>query len=158
MIKKILPPEECAKCKGCCFFDSADIWEVPYILPELAQYIKENHQSVELAKTGDGYKFKLPDKLSENKLFVCPMLSESGCVLGDNKPFDCRIYPFRVMKDKSGADRIAVSNYCKSISEVQTEKLKEFLTSSGLYEKIIAYKNNNPFIVIDYTDDYTIIY
>lgn len=157
MIKEILPPKKCMECRGCCFFGSDDLYEVPYILPELAEYIKENYKSVELIQISNGYTFKLPDELSENNLFVCPMLSESGCVLGDDKPFDCGIYPFRVMKDKCGTERIAVAKYCKGISGIQTEKLKNFLLSSGLYDKIISYMNDNPYIALDYTEDYAII-
>lgn len=157
MVKAILPPEKCMHCKGCCYFDSTDIYEVPDILSELADYIVRNYSDTRLIKCGEIYRFEFPENLKEGEIFTCPMLSEKGCVLGDNKPFDCKIYPFRIMNDKNGKCHVAVSNYCGGIKELGIEEMREFLLSSGLYTKIMDYKAINPGSVLEYTQEYKIV-
>jgi hypothetical protein len=66
--EKILTAEQCAECKGCCWFDE-DEWEAPEPLDSR------------------------PDSRS-----VCVHLTESGCALGRSKPLECSLYPFRVMQ------------------------------------------------------------
>ena len=96
MLTEILSREACAKCRVCCVFDKDDIWEIPVISPETAEYIKKNiDENAELEPYEDGYRFVMHFK-DGDELTYCPMLTENGCALGDNKPFDCRVWPFRV--------------------------------------------------------------
>lgn len=157
MVKQILPPEKCVKCKGCCYFDKSDIYEVPDILPELAKYIEENYKNIKLVKYGSIYRFEFPENLKEGDIFTCPMLAETGCVLRDDKPFDCRIYPFRIMNDKNGKCHVAVSDYCSGVKGISLSDMREFLLSSGLYTKIMEYKKLNPASVLEYTKEYKIV-
>ena len=68
MIYEILSAEQCAACKGCCFFDKDDAWESPAPLTE------------------------------KDGLLVCDYLKPDGCSLKSKKPVECAMYPFRVMQ------------------------------------------------------------
>ena len=94
MLSKILSKEECAKCRICCCFDSYDIWETPYISQTLASKILQEYTpKQEFIKKENHFLFKM-DKEQNADLYYCPMLdNEKGCILGDDKPFDCRIWP-----------------------------------------------------------------
>ena len=94
MLKKVLSPSTCAACGFCCVFDREDSWELPFITDELAGS-SAICGKVNLLKKGKGFVFA--PEYGENGLFRCPMLTETGCSLGDDKPFCCRIWPFRVM-------------------------------------------------------------
>ena len=37
-------------------------------------------------------------KFNGDEIIYCPAASDHGCVLGDKRPFDCKIWPFRVNK------------------------------------------------------------
>ena len=55
MLTEILSREACAKCRVCCVFDKDDIWEIPVIPPETAEYIKKNiDENAELEPYEDG--------------------------------------------------------------------------------------------------------
>jgi len=99
MIQKILKAEKCAECKGCCFFDGDDAWESP------CQLTMDN------AKNGD--------------YMVCVHLTPNGCSLGEGKPVECAMYPFRVMQ--LGEHKvIAVCKYCKPVMDLPLSRLVQF--------------------------------
>jgi hypothetical protein len=83
------------------------------------------------------------------------MLTESGCCLGDDKPFECQIWPYRIM---SQGDKllISLSLLCKPICEKSLASIVTLL-KNGLAEKIIAYAKLHPCIIKEYTDGYPIL-
>ena len=154
MLKKILSGESCAKCRVCCVFDKSDQWEIPLISRELADYLEKN---VKTGYTLKPYKnsFVFDMKYDGDGLSRCPMLTEKGCLLGDSKPFDCRIWPFRVMKlDELLA--ITVSPVCDSVSSLPLKKLCEFL-SGGMGDTIFKAAEEYPDMIKDYIDGYPIL-
>lgn len=154
MLKEILNKSTCAECRMCCIFDRYDIWETPVFNEETKNKVLEFNPCAEFAKVGDSYMLNA-GKLAEGDLFICPALTENGCILGDEKPFDCRIYPFRIM-EQDGRRVIAVSMLCEAVHGQSHEKLKNFL-NNGLAEKIFAYADENPQTVKPYYDNYTVI-
>ncbi len=150
MLKKILPRETCGKCRVCCGFDESDKWEIPLVFGELKEYI-EGHYDCKIAPRGNEYVFDM--EFDGDKVVYCPMASENGCVLGDMKPFDCRIWPFRVNRlDESGGRLvITVSPVCGAVSDLPLSRLTEFVKEDGfadmLFEQAELHKDMvKPFI------------
>lgn len=154
MLKEILNKATCAECRMCCIFDRYDIWETPVFDEETKNRVLEFNPNAKFVKVGEGYMLNAGE-LAEGDLFTCPALTENGCILGDGKPFDCCIYPFRVM-EKNGQRVIAVSTLCEAVHGQSHDKLREFL-EKGLAEKIFAYADVNPDIVKPYYDNYTVL-
>ena len=86
---------------------------------------------------------------------ACPALSENGCILGDEKPFDCRIWPFRVM-ELDGCRIIAVSSLCIDVHSQSHDSLRAFL-KEGLAAEIFAYADKFPEAVHEYYDNYSVL-
>lgn len=161
MLKKLLSAEECKECHFCCCFSREDIWETPIIFEELREYITKNiHKNIDYmdcpgcGKDTKSYLFDVPFKDGE-QIIWCPMLSETGCILKDNKPFDCRIWPFRMMQF-AGKLVITVSPVCKSISEHSIRELSEFV-QDGFGEMLYDMAEKHPEIVKPYIKDYPIL-
>ena len=114
MLKSVLKGEQCARCKICCSFVRADVWEAP-------EFTRDR-----LNETA----FK-----DENEILFCPSLDrDKGCTLGEDKPFDCKIWPLRpFMID--GKLKIGVANICPAFQTETDYKLKELL-ENGLYDTI----------------------
>ncbi|MDE5569694.1 MAG: hypothetical protein K2J47_09590 [Ruminococcus sp.] len=155
MIKKILSGKTCAECRMCCIFDRYDIWETPLFDEETKNKVLVFNPNAVFVKVGDKYMLNAGE-LADEDLFSCPALTENGCILGDEKPFDCRIWPFRIM-EKDGKRVIAVSTLCEEVHGQNHDNLREFL-ESGLAEKIFAYADENPEAVKPYYDNYTMIF
>lgn len=151
MLKKILSPETCGKCRVCCVFDRDDIWEIPLISKELYHNISENRPGLKLKPRGENsYVFDM--KFENDGLTYCPALSDKGCTLGENKPFDCKIWPLRAMK-KGDDIVITISPVCGAVDPLKPE-VKEL--AKELSEIIFKEAEKNPDIVKDYIDGYPI--
>ncbi|MGN0665242.1 MAG: YkgJ family cysteine cluster protein [Huintestinicola sp.] len=160
MLKNILSPEKCAGCRICCIFDSYDIWETPVVSRELRDRILSQRSDIEFISKGDSidsFLFKVrPYEIDGRGLFSCPALDHSkGCTLGDNKPFDCKIWPYRIM-DMNGRRVITIASICP---ELYARPLKELVDElkNGLADIIFREADKNPDIIKPYEDGYPVL-
>lgn len=154
MIKEILDQRVCAGCRMCCVFDRYDIWETPVFEADTMKKVLDTNPDAKFAPVGSGYVINAGE-IADGELFCCPALTDSGCILGDEKPFDCRIWPFRIM-DHDGCRVIAVSSLCEEIHGRDHEELKKFL-KKGLAETIFSYADKNPQIIKPFYGNYTVV-
>ncbi len=156
MLEKILKQETCANCRFCCQFDCTDLWELPVLPEETAKAVQRLRPAVQLVDVGTEQTFAAP-ALEGETLFSCPMLGEHGCCMGKDKPFDCKIWPFRMMLDKEGVCRIAVSEFCHGMEAYTDQELREFLQQGGLAETILDYAETHPSHKKPYAEEYRFI-
>lgn len=154
MLKKILSGKVCAECRLCCIFDRYDIWETPVFTAEIRDRILESRPQTEFVSKDGGFIFKA-DNIGENQLFSCPALTENGCMLGDDKPFDCRIWPYRVM-EVGGRRAITIASICNELYNRPLSQLVGYL-KEGLAETIFSYADAHPEIVKPYYEGYPVL-
>lgn len=155
MLKNILKGSDCASCKICCVFDKYDLWETPVIDGELEKLISEKFPGVSFVQKGNEKIFRMEE--SGDGLYRCPMLDpQKGCRLGDSKPFDCRIWPFRVM-ELGGKRVISMASICPEMFAKPLSELCGELDRDGLAEKIAAFADSHPDIVKPYENGYPIL-
>ena len=154
MLKKILNQSTCGGCRVCCVFDRDDVWELPLLRESDLPAVRE-HYSGELIKRGDS-SFVFDVSFDERGLTYCPMLTEHGCILGDSKPFDCKIWPFRV-NDLNGTLVITLSPVCEAVSALPLLILTKFVNSDGFADKLFAEAAKNPDMVKPYIEGYPIL-
>ena len=157
MLKKILSSNTCAECRICCVFDKYDVWETPVISRELKEKIAGEFPELRFVSKGDAFIFNMEENWNnEKELFYCPALDpQKGCTLGDMKPFDCKVWPYRIM-DLGENLVISIASICP---EMYARPLSE-LTSAledGLAEKIFAEAEKNPEMVKPYEQGYPIL-
>lgn len=154
MLKKILDGRVCADCRLCCIFDRYDVWETPVFTEEIKNKIQEKCPEAEFVSVNGGYIFKVREFDGEG-LFRCPALTEKGCFLGDEKPFDCRIWPYRVM-NIGGRRAITIASICDELYNRPLSQLVNFL-KEGLADEIIRYADAHPEIVKAYDESYPVL-
>ena len=127
-VRQIIPEGFCLECDGCCRFTSDNPpWPPHAIRP-------------------------VPNKKDNN--FLCPDLniSDNKCKIYKTRPFECRLYPFLINRDKvSGKIFLSLDLNCPFAQEQPkskefekyTEYLTTFLKSAGF---IKALKDNAEFI------------
>ena len=161
MLKKILSRESCAKCRVCCGFDRDDVWEIPVVTAHTAEIIKQKVADCpELEAYEDGYRFVM--HFDDEGMAYCPMLTENGCLLGDDKPFDCRVWPFRINRISDELLGITVSPVCDTVSALSISKLTSFINEKddegfSLADRMVNYAKEHPYIIKPYVEDYPII-
>lgn len=154
MLGKLLSRKECAECRICCCFDSSDIWETPVIDSITQEKIKNINPSQEFLNQGGSKLLKL-EKEQGGDLYFCSVLDrENGCKLGNEKPFDCRIWPLRVLK-LDGRLVIGLSPVCPAVAKKPIEQVSK--TARELAPVIFEYAQKNPDIVKEYKPEYTVL-
>lgn len=152
MLKEILSGESCASCRLCCVFDRDDCWEMPLVTPESAAEITDRYPEVKIIPAGENKLCGIFDsEYDSDGLTRCPMLTESGCKLGDGKPFDCRIWPFRVMR-KDGCLLLTLSPVCETVSSLPVSKISDF--AAKIADSVFEEAKRNPEMIKDYVEGY----
>lgn len=154
MLKKILKGSSCAECRLCCIFDRYDVWETPVFTPEIRDKILEVKPATKFISKDNGYIFRV-EEFSDEGLFSCPALTENGCILSDGKPFDCRIWPYRIM-NISGRRAITIASICDELYNRPLSQLVDFL-KEGLADEIFRYADSHPEIVKPYYEGYPVL-
>ena len=119
MLSQYIKKENCHKCQFCCRFNYNNLWDVPLFTNEEKEKWEKKYSSITFKKMKTLW---TPTLIVEGEYFNCPFLNHDGCILGKNKPFDCAIWPFYVMK-KEGNIVLAKCNDCQTINEVSKESL-----------------------------------
>ena len=153
MLKNILSSSDCADCRICCVFDRYDLWETPAIPETMKDALEELDPSVEFIAKDGSYRFKMVE--DSEGLYYCPMLTETGCKLGDSKPMECRIWPFRLMR-LGDFLVIAMASICPTMYKKSLKRLVEEL-DSGLADIIYQEGEKFPEIIKDYCEGYPIL-
>lgn len=157
MLKKILSPAFCAECRLCCKFDCTDTWELPVFAKKTADAVTVLSPDAQFTQAGDELTFKAPP-LSGGELYSCPALTDHGCGLSaEHKPFDCMIWPFRMMRDENGRMVITVCTLCNGIGKKDTESLAAFLREEKLDTLIFSYAEKHPSHIKPLMDGYRIV-
>ena len=83
----------CLSCDVCCRFPEQGSFLAPVVTPDEAGAIGKEGR-VDLVPSGDGY--------------ICPFFTTSSnrCSIYDVRPFDCKLYPFALMKSRDGNEII----------------------------------------------------
>lgn len=157
MLKGLLEKQTCAECQICCGFDSSDLWEMPVMTEKTVKRLSELNPSAKFLEKDGGFVTD-PGDLKPEELFFCPALDrEKGCVLGEDKPFDCRIWPLRVMETEDKRYRfITVSPVCPEIFSRSLAEISRFVQGK-LENEIFRYAQENPQIIKPYIKGYPII-
>ena len=175
MLSKILSKSSCAACKFCCSFRRQSLWETPLFPPEVVEKLSRENEYVvvgEFSPIQDARGIR--DAREEPKAYrlvlennyrtddpeeevPCTFLNpQKGCILkGEDKPFDCSIWPLRIM-NKNGKLVIALTPTCSAIGSVPSKALVE-LVQGGLGEKIFEYAKTHPYIIKEYKEGFPVI-
>jgi hypothetical protein len=83
-------------------------------------------------------------------------LTEKGCSLGTQKPFDCQIWPFRAVRLKSGEIAVTLSPYCKKVFSLPLQEIYSFY-NDNLHDKIMYAVQNSDIKIVDYEKGYPVM-
>ncbi|MBO4904344.1 MAG: hypothetical protein J5367_03900 [Lachnospiraceae bacterium] len=158
MMEEILSPADCAKCEFCCSFRRQSLNLTPYFAAENVDEICRLYPEARFKTLpGGAVTIDLDDKYqtddSEEEA-LCPF-NHTGCILPDNlKPFDCKLWPFRLMRGENGL-LLALVPTCPWIKKDDPGKLKE--VAMTMAKEAARYAKIHPELIIDYRADYQII-
>lgn len=164
MLSPILSKSDCAACRFCCSFRRVSMWETPVFTNENIEAIKANHPELlselnTFTKDGSIYAtYDLSDKYTTDnpdEEALCPFLdTNSGCILNAyEKPWDCKIWPLRVVKLENSDPYISLTPTCPSINKLNINDVKAFV-ESDLSEDLLEYAKKHPCLYKTDRDDF----
>lgn len=157
MLKDVLSPEDCAKCGFCCSFRRQSLNLTPYFAKEsIAQISRLYPEAHFKTLPNNAITIDIDDKYHTNdsdEEALCPF-NRKGCILPEAlKPFDCKLWPFRLMRGDDGL-LLALVPTCPWIKDDHS-KFKETALSVG--KEAMEYAKTHPEIIIEYRADYRVI-
>ena len=154
MLGKILSHDSCAQCRLCCTFVESDKWEIPVFA---GKDETETARSIAKVRNIPGTESCVFDmKFNGDEIVCCPAASDHGCILGDDRPFDCKIWPFRV-NDLNGTHVLTLSPVCSAVKKLPLETLCEFAGENGFAETLFRHAAEFPETVKPYEYGYPIL-
>ena len=158
MLRSILSPSECAECKFCCSFRRCSLWETPRFDAEQTAELQRKYPRAKF-KPADGVftvdldgRYRTDDSKEEA---LCWFNEGKGCILGKDKPFECAVWPLRVMR-KDGCLVIVLSPGCRVLSSKPLSVIQQ-LVDDGLGAKIFEHARKIPEYVRDYKEGYPVL-
>ena len=155
MVGALLSKEDCARCKFCCSFRRQSLWETPAFaeesLPEIKKICPDARFETlfgNMAKMNLDGLYQTDD--AEEEVFC--FFNKNGCVLPERlKPFECKIWPLRVMK-KEKKIFVARALSCPTLLKQDIENI--FNVAEGLAKTMRTYVNLYPGIIKEYHEGY----
>jgi Fe-S-cluster containining protein len=153
MLGRVLKPEDCKKCKECCKFFLDEDWDIP-ILTKSEKNLQQYDSNIVYFRSGL-WKINILGLNNEERI-ACPFLVEdTGCILKNNKPFECRIWPFNIMRQKKNKLFIALSKECPVINKCDKKELIAIVMKNK--DELINAALENPEIIKNFNDNYEVI-
>ena len=116
---------ECCNCKQCCNFTVEDLWDLPKFTEEDMKIISIKYNNIVMQKQNTTYVPKIIVHSSEYK--YCPFLVDDiGCILNENKPIDCALWPFYIMRQ---------GNQLMLVQDLSCHVLRD-ITKKQVYENL----------------------
>ena len=150
MIGAVLAKETCKACRNCCWYTDIDVWDAPGFTKVELDRAKKIVAYPVYEDRGLFY-FKMEKRKGK---YLCPLLSENGCLLGAEKPFKCAIWPLYVVHI---GDRLAlaISNECPSVYQLSNEELVDRL--KDVMTQIVAKIKETPELIEQYREHFRIV-
>jgi Fe-S-cluster containining protein len=144
-MRQIVHHEQCKRCRECCRFRANRQDFAPIFTVEELQAIREVRESLPeflpFKETTNVYQIRLKEAEHSDPAYpyVCPFLDEENyqCTIYDVRPFDCRIWPFIVLKNDEGKISLQhfTGNACLALQEVSPEDFREY---EAYMEKLVS--------------------
>jgi len=168
--ESMVPSELCLKCDICCRFPQAESSLAPFFTEQETTRALDaglSLASFEGRKSGKIHLVPFPSDVvspGHQEGCICPAFDPRSqkCSIYDVRPFDCRLYPFALMR-KPNDDGIilGIDTKCPFIRDSQNAGIIDYygrelikLLKSSPYQEMF---NENPGLIGPYQDDVTIL-
>ena len=160
MLTSIFTPATCSSCKLCCNFCPASSWETPYLENKLADQLEA--RGIALTTRPNGSRsFALHFHMNDpQETCNCPLLNpDSGCTLPRaERPFECRVWPLRLMYTPEGALCIACYDSCPALNTPEAKKAMHDYATGELLPVMLQYAAEHPQSIRPFNPNYSVLW
>ena len=165
-LKRLVPSDVCLVCSGCCrFAEAQSVWGPFFLFDEIRRLTEANLVPSCLFThpdhaAGRGAWINL---IEGDGQFLCPCLDTDRhtCRIYPHRPFDCRLYPFILVREDAGI-RLAVDEKCPHVQKqgasAAFNEHAAYLTQLLSGPQGTAFLRAHPDIVQDYPSEYRVLH
>jgi Fe-S-cluster containining protein len=160
-LKQIVPSSLCFTCDVCCRFPEETSFLAPFFTEEEIGALPGNKKK--FFPSEQGAKIKLVPH-TDGEGCICPNFDPKTqhCLIYEERPLDCRIYPFALLRDREGAVALGIDTKCPFIQEHawdpqmkrDAEDARAFLES----DPIVAVLESHPGLIGPFQDDVILLH
>ena len=155
LLSPVLSAQQCASCRFCCTFLRSEAWETPVFSEKELLTLSASYGPLSVLRRDGAFTYDLSAywlRHGPDSYAPCPFLDKDrGCMRDEaHKPFDCKIWPLRVMRMESGSVVIVLDTACRVLDASHTEQMKDFVVGSAA-EEIAREAFRNPSMIKDYS-------
>lgn len=165
-MRQIVHHEQCRRCRECCRFRANRQDFAPIFTAEELDAIRQVTDSmpafVPFKDSGNIFQIQLAKAKIEDPVYpyVCPFLDEDKyeCTIYDVRPFDCRIWPFIILKlSDTGEVKLAhfTADACLALEEASMEDFGEYeadMQQMVTSESFLRFLNEHPDLIWEHHD------
>lgn len=164
-LKQFIPQNFCLSCDGCCrYAEKNTAWAPLFVFEEIAGLVTGDIVPPSLFAHKDIHRGEAArvDLARAGEQFICPCfdLGNNQCKIYAYRPFDCRLYPFLLLRSE-GKVYLAADEKCPFIKKTgksaEAEKYIAYLAGFLSSAQFLKWVKANPEIVQEYPGDYRII-
>ena len=127
-IKQLVPSNICLDCDVCCrFTESKSPWSPFFTKKEITNLVEKDILPPMLF-SGHSYQGEHINLLEYKGCFICPCFTpgDHNCKIYLNRPFECVLYPFILIKSKNKF-YLAMDKKCPYFTQVKKEELDDYI-------------------------------
>jgi Fe-S-cluster containining protein len=161
-LKQMVPQAVCLTCDVCCRFPEETSFLAPFFMRDEIARLGSAALS-HFDRPQQGSKIKLAHRGDGGDGCICPYFDPvtQYCGIYGDRPLDCRIYPFALLRNPEGAIVLGVDTKCPYIQEhagdaqmgQDAEAVAQFLESEAITTLLAAH----PALIGPFQDDVIIL-
>lgn len=165
MLDSFIPSEICLSCRGCCRFgERGSVWSPLFLYEEIQKLVAADIVPACLF-SHSGISSKKASRIDTVEIdgqLYCPCLDAgaNACKIYPHRPFDCRLYPFLLLK-KEGKAYLALDLKCPFVADPhQAQALASWQQEVAHFLSTPEFKQTlrrNPEILQEYPGDFKIL-
>jgi len=159
-LEQFVPSRVCLSCDGCCRFkEPKSAWRPKITKDEMTAMKKPDLLSViyskEKVEVKTGHLKTVPCESGGHHFCTFFAPQTNTCTIYDVRPFECRLYPFVLVKEK---DKVVVSAHhaCPYVQEKKDseefQKYAAYLKKYFSQKEIVDFVKRNPTLAGEYTN------
>jgi hypothetical protein len=160
LLNGIVTTADCMCCKMCCIFHDDDKIDAPLFTEAQRDEVSESEYGVKVTfseRDNNMWQVDLIDRGDGS--YVCPLLEQQyhTCNAREVDCFDCRTWPFYVMRKVDGQTVLTVSLDCPVVGPRLQSPGVQTQISQNLIPYMIRYASQNPGVVAEFRPETTVL-
>lgn len=155
MLDGIVETADCQQCGLCCTFHDDDKVDAPLFTEEQRRQVETAPYGQEVTFTRQNDMWQVDLTAQAEGLYACPLLDQATrmCNAREIDNFDCRAWPFYIMRKEDGETLLTLSPDCPAAVARYQNPVIEGIIGRKVLPLMIKHVSVNPGLIAPYREE-----